>query len=182
MSFKNKEHAKAYYAGWRKRNAAKVRVAKQEWYLQHKDVTKQRARAWGKANPEALHKSQRKWAKENADHIKQHNKETPEVHVAAWHRRETKRRSNGGSFTAQEWNALCKKYGNKCLCCKRRRKLTADHVIPVSKGGTSNIENIQPLCGPCNSSKGTKTTDYRNQQHPASPVNDGGEKQPCRST
>ena len=49
----------------------------------------------------------------------------------------------------------------ECLCCNRRRKLTADHVIPVSKGGTSYISNIQPLCQPCNSSKGTKTTDFR---------------------
>jgi 5-methylcytosine-specific restriction endonuclease McrA len=56
---------------------------------------------------------------------------------------------------------LCEKYHKRCLCCDKRRKLTADHVIPVSKGGTSDISNIQPLCQPCNSSKGAKIIDYR---------------------
>ena len=66
-----------------------------------------------------------------------------------------------GSFTSAEWFALCKLYGNRCLCCGKRKKLTADHVIPVAKGGTSNIDNIQPLCGPCNAHKHTGTTDFR---------------------
>jgi len=37
----------------------------------------------------------------------------------------------------------------------------ADHVLPVSKGGTSYISNIQPLCQPCNSGKKDKHIDYR---------------------
>lgn len=56
-----------------------------------------------------------------------------------------------------------KKYGRKCLCCGTDKNLTIDHVIPVFKGGKNNISNYQPLCKSCNSSKGTKTTDYRNK-------------------
>ncbi len=39
--------------------------------------------------------------------------------------------------------------------------LTPDHIIPLSQKGPNTIDNIQPLCLNCNSSKGTKTIDYR---------------------
>jgi 5-methylcytosine-specific restriction endonuclease McrA len=51
-----------------------------------------------------------------------------------------------------------------CLCCKQKEpdiKLTEDHVVPLSYGGTDFVENIQPLCGSCNSKKHVKTVDYR---------------------
>ena len=35
--------------------------------------------------------------------------------------------------------------------------LTIDHVVPQAKGGQDNLENLQLLCGWCNSIKGTKT-------------------------
>ena len=41
------------------------------------------------------------------------------------------------------------------------RGLTVDQVVPLTKEGGNGIENIQPLCGPCNSRKRDRTIDFR---------------------
>jgi len=64
-------------------------------------------------------------------------------------------------YTPEEWQALCDRHDNRCARCGSDEPLTVDHIIPVSKGGLNNIENIQPLCRSCNSSKGVDDTDYR---------------------
>jgi HNH endonuclease len=43
--------------------------------------------------------------------------------------------------------------GNKCVKCGKTTDLEIDHVVPVSKGGESKLENLQTLCRPCNRRK-----------------------------
>jgi 5-methylcytosine-specific restriction endonuclease McrA len=72
------------------------------------------------------------------------------------------KKNNGGTFTLEEWQALCEKYGNKCLKCGATGILLhADHVIPLARGGRNDIHNLQPLCGKCNRLKSAKHIDYR---------------------
>ena len=40
------------------------------------------------------------------------------------------------------------------------RNLTVDHIIAQDRGGTDHIENLQLLCGSCNSIKGNRGMDY----------------------
>ena len=49
---------------------------------------------------------------------------------------------------------------NGCLVDFPLRNLTIDHKLPRSKGGQDNIENLQLLCGSCNSIKGNRNEDY----------------------
>lgn len=78
--------------------------------------------------------------------------------------RRTRKVQTGGTYTTDEWYNLCEFYDFRCLKCNKWfpfGKLTVDHVKPVSKGGTSFIRNLQPLCKKCNSSKKDKEIDYR---------------------
>ena len=43
-----------------------------------------------------------------------------------------------------------------CAACGATDRIEVDHIIPVSKGGHGRESNLQPLCRPCNQSKGTK--------------------------
>lgn len=62
-----------------------------------------------------------------------------------------------GNITLREWENILKNHSYKCVYCgTKERKLTMDHVMPLSKGGEHNKSNIVPACQPCNSSKCNK--------------------------
>jgi len=166
---------------WKHREKIKAQEAKR--YRDNRERILARNKTWNAANPKSMKKASKKWAEANPEkslerfrkyqnnnreacraRCRDYQKRNPEVFKAIQNKRRTSKTSAGGSFSVAEWKSLVKQCRNRCLCCGKRRKLTADHVIPVSKGGTSNISNIQPLCGPCNSSKGTKCTDYRKRR------------------
>jgi 5-methylcytosine-specific restriction endonuclease McrA len=58
------------------------------------------------------------------------------------HRRKITRRA---VFARDNWT---------CQYCGSKSTLTVDHVIPRSKGGGSNWDNIVASCAPCNRRKG----------------------------
>ena len=62
-----------------------------------------------------------------------------------------------GSHTELEWEDRKKQYGFRCFYCgKKNKKLTKDHIIPISSGGENVIGNIIPACKSCNSKKHKK--------------------------
>ncbi len=106
----------------------------------------------GKANSVAL--------KGNKSHLwKDGRSKQPGYDAFRSHRRRERIKGNGGSHTLGEWETLKAQHNWTCFLCKKKEpeiKLTEDHIIPSSKGGSDNIENIQPLCRSCNSKKGNK--------------------------
>jgi len=71
-------------------------------------------------------------------------------------------KSARGSHTQSEWDAILQLYGHQCVCCGAKGiKLTKDHVIPLSEGGSNSASNLQPLCLSCNCRKGARIVDFR---------------------
>ncbi len=70
--------------------------------------------------------------------------------------------NNGGKHTANDILNLFELQSGKCVYCKTKlyksgnNKYHVDHIMPLSKGGTNDIANIQLLCPPCNLSKHDK--------------------------
>lgn len=69
-------------------------------------------------------------------------------------RRHDKR--NDFALTFEEWEFAVDYFNNRCAYCQNERKLTYDHLIPFSKGGSFTRLNILPCCSSCNSSKHNK--------------------------
>ncbi|WP_425274469.1 HNH endonuclease [Streptomyces flavidovirens] len=44
-----------------------------------------------------------------------------------------------------------------CHICRVALATTADHIIPLSRGGSNAMDNLRPACGPCNYSRGNGT-------------------------
>lgn len=135
---------------YNRRNKMRCLQNGNEWRRRNRDRHLGVRRQWRAANADRERRRYREWASRNADN-----------HRERARRRRIQKTGNGGSHTLLEWVALCERYEYRCLACGRQKKLTRDHIIPISRAGRDDIENIQPLCRPCNSRKGQQTIDYR---------------------
>ena len=148
--------------------AGECRECRATRYRENRAKEIARAKAWQAANPDRVTQNNAAYYGRNVQSEAERNtrwrQQNPEGKAAIDARRRTRKTEAGGSFSAAEWRQLKAGYGNCCLCCGisgENATLAADHVIPVALGGTSNIENIQPLCRSCNSRKKDTVVDYR---------------------
>lgn len=135
------------------------------WGQANSEKRTQLRQDWAIANPKKMAEYKRIWATRNlvksrasAASWRRRNKALVNAWTAAYRARKA---GSCGSFTLAEWKDLVAKFGGVCVGCLQTLPLTVDHVRPLSKGGTSFIENIQPLCLSCNSRKRDQEIDYR---------------------
>jgi 5-methylcytosine-specific restriction endonuclease McrA len=115
----------------------------------HRERLLQSNKEWRAANPERVRASVKRWQAENPEKVRAAN-------VAAKSRRRARQNAAEGRFTAADVRALETRQKGKCACCRQKRKLAVDHIVPLAKGGTNWPNNLQLLCKSCNSSKHAK--------------------------
>ncbi len=137
--------------GWASKNPDKIRLMGKKQYEKNKDKYKERSRAYYLANREECLARNKKWRQSDvgrsAFKVKKHNR--------------SKRIRETGKISTKDWLVI-RNTSPMCLMCGKFvecEKLTLDHIIPLSKGGTHTIENIQPLCFSCNSRKHARVRD-----------------------
>ncbi len=136
----HKEQIAQYRKIWTANNKERVDASKRSYYERGREEVLARSKKWVEDNPEKVRQ-----AKTNN-----------------LRRRRAARHASCGNFTVEEFKELCESYGNRCLACgDSKATLEADHVVPLTRGGSDNISNIQPLCGSCNRKKFVNIVDYR---------------------
>lgn len=163
----SKEKRKEYERLYRSKNSERLKL----YRIDNKDRIREMQRGWENKNRDKLREScklaMRRWRlkEENMEkgrqYTRKYNAEHLEKHRVDESNRRARKRGNGGSYTVNEFLAACDLFGNRCLCCGCTMKLEADHVTPLSRGGRSDIVNIQPLCKICNARKNDNEIDYR---------------------
>ncbi|HEY1757965.1 MAG TPA: HNH endonuclease [Bryobacteraceae bacterium] len=129
------------------------------YYERNKERILARIKKYKKKHPEVARRHSKRWYRQN-------------VIQARFYDSRVKAKKHGatGTHTFQQWLDLKAKYLFCCLACDMKepftdqkvKHLTEDHIVPLSRGGSHNIDNIQPLCFRCNNEKRTKSIDYRN--------------------
>jgi 5-methylcytosine-specific restriction endonuclease McrA len=124
----------------------------------------ERRRRWVAANPDKVRASQKasfaRWYAANRDYDRERHAEwrrkNPEKASVKGQRQRARQRNAEGHFSAEDVSRITAAQGGKCACCRMRRKLTLDHIIPLAKGGSNWPANLQMLCKSCNSAKGAR--------------------------
>lgn len=137
-----------------KNAAAKKRAARRRAKFTEDDRAKQRAAVLKHlADPDNLARHRARSAAWYEKH--------PESKRAATRNYRAKKTEAGGRVSVQDWLAVLEAYGHRCAWCASPGKLEMDHIWPVSLGGATTLQNVQPLCRSCNSSKGACVLGYR---------------------
>jgi len=165
----NKEHYRDLKRAHQQANPEKYDEALRKYRETHRDEINVKAKERRQQDLEHYReigrKSREKHAEERNAYQREYGKANRDKLTLYTNTRRARKLEAEGSHTDEEWQELKASYGFKCLRCGAQEpnvKLTRDHVIPLTQGGSDSIDNVQPLCARCNSKKNNKHIDYRN--------------------
>jgi 5-methylcytosine-specific restriction endonuclease McrA len=116
--------------------AERRRAAARRYSLEHRDAARARVKAWSIKNRERKNLNER---------------------VREGRRRAQAIAATDSTLTRAEWLAIQAAQLGLCCYCFRRRRLTLDHVTPISRGGAHVASNVAGACADCNRRKHNTT-------------------------
>jgi len=158
----NKDEMSQRAARWRAKNPDYAK----NYYIENKDELNEQKKRYYRENRESALESCKRYRSENKEAIserqKDYHRRNPMAVSVASNKRRARILGAGGSFTKEEVGELFFRQKGRCALCPARlvktgkEKFHADHIQPISKGGSNFISNIQLTCPECNRSKGAK--------------------------
>lgn len=96
-----------------------------------------------------------------ATNTKKYDSENPDNVLERQIRRENRVKASGGSYTQSDISQIRKKLDDRCRFCgiSLNNGGHIEHLTPISRGGTSNKNNLTLSCYKCNMEKTNKTLD-----------------------
>jgi len=147
---------RAYYTGaaqrWREANRERDRENQRRWRRENLEAALARERRLADKHRAARREADRRRRRENPDRIRDNYRRWRESHYEQEIVRLATRRAlttNDADLKALVANLL----KQPCVYCGTTERITIDHVIPLTRGGKHEPENLAPACLSCNSSK-----------------------------
>lgn len=157
-ALENIEHIAKYQRQYRKEHTLERAEHQREWRRKNPERLAEHSRKYRQLNKEKIAEAQRIHRQKNSEYYVQYRKNWRECNrekINEYGHRYRARKYQNGIFEIRE-KFLKKLYSSSCIVCDSVDRIEADHVIPVSRGGTNSEGNLQPLCFSCNRSKGNK--------------------------
>lgn len=155
----NQDYIKQYRIDYYAENAEALKAKSIKWYYENIEQAKATRKQYRIENAEYLAMIALEWSRANPEKVAARNKRYKQAHPEKARENEARRRAtmyeNGIYFIRHK--EIVKLYSSKCFYCPTYESIEADHVTPVSRGGSHGIGNLVPACRSCNGSKGDKT-------------------------
>jgi len=163
LSEKNRQYSEQYYAD----NRETVLTRQRKRYSDNRARVLKRRRKIIADNKERYASYRRRYQANNKKAVtlsqqKYHQSEKGRLSLRARSANRRAYKINAiGSYTAKELQEQLVRQKHKCYYCHKqlgseRRSYHADHIVPLSRGGTNYIDNIVLACSACNFSKKDK--------------------------
>ena len=164
---------------WREKNPERAKEVQERYTKNHPGIRQEISRNFYRRNAESEKKRSVEWRIKNLDKARAHNRKSwhknREVNLQrkkVWNQnnkdkileKEHRRRALVNNCTTYKITKkdLRRIKRGPCMACGSTESIQMDHIIPLSRGGSHGIGNLQPLCKPCNISKNARfMTEWR---------------------